>query len=261
MRVALGQICCRLGDVDANVGTIVHTIRRAAKQDCDLLVLPEMADTGYDMQTIVVSASSWDEGPARTIAGAAAEAGIAMICGLSERDGERIYNTAGVWDRKGNPLGRYRKTHLFSMLHEDRHFARGDSFLTCPLGEFTCGMMICYDIRFPEIARSLTLAGADLLVVIAAWPMARVEHWLALCKARAIENQAYVVAVNRAGDDGPLAFGGNSVVFDPHGVEVARAPGDEPDLIVAELSRAPLEEVRSAMRVFEDRRPDLYRLG
>ncbi|MCB0669497.1 MAG: hypothetical protein KDC80_26915, partial [Saprospiraceae bacterium] len=120
------------------------------------------------------------------------------------------------------------------------------------------GLMICYDTRFPEMARSLALAGAEIIIVPTAWPFPRVEHWQLLSRARAIENQCYVVTANRVGKDGQAIFCGNSRVIDPHGVVVSSASEDQEEIIYAEIKRDKLDFIRTRMPVFEHRRPDVY---
>ncbi len=225
MKIGIAQINCHPGELSGNVNAIVSMAQRAARAGCDLLLAPEMADTGYDMETVRRHASTWDHGPCASLRTAASDHGIAIICGLSEREGDRIYNTAAVIDATGELIGKYRKVHMFSMppVCEDKCLVPGDALVTVRLGGFTFGLMICYDIRFPEMARALALAGADVLAVLAAWPPPRIEHWRLLNAARAVENQIYVAAANLVGSDGPLAFVGNSIILDPSGKPIASA--------------------------------------
>lgn len=118
--------------------------------------------------------------------------------------------------------------------------------------------MTCYDIRFPELARRLALSGAEVLVVPAAFPLARLRHWEIINACRAIENQVYLAAVNRVGNDEGLVFGGSSRLLDPYGTILSSASEVDEALIVGEISRDRLAEVRDRMRVYEDRREELY---
>lgn len=258
MKVGIAQIDCELGEVATNMRTITAMMERAAGEGCDLVVFPEMADTGYEIDVIRRCASAWDAGPYRALSKVARDVGLNVICGLSERVDDRIYNAAVVIDRTGDLVQRYRKTHLFSMIDEDQHLARGDALALVAIEGFKIGLMICYDLRFPEMARALALDGADVLVVIAAWPRPRIEHWKLLTEARAVENQVFVVAVNRVGTDGPTTFGGWSRLLDPSGTAPDSAPPSEATLLLGEIDRRRLEEVRASMSVFEDRRADLY---
>ncbi len=260
MKIGIAQINCEVGDVEANCRTIASMIKQAAQAGCSAVLLPEMVDTGYDMEAIRTHASTWDVGPCEMLRKLAADLKIAVICGLSERDEDRIYNSVALIDETGTIVGKYRKAHLFSAapVYEHQYLARGESLTLVRLGGFTIGVMVCYDIRFPEMARALTLSGAEVLVAPAAFPLVRLEHWKTLTASRAIENQVYLVAANRTGSDGPLTFCGASRLLDPHGTAVACASEAQQTLIVGELSRERLEQIRSSMAVFEDRREELY---
>lgn len=261
MRLALAQITCDPGQVDHNVHRIVDLIATAAGQGCDAIVFPEMSDTAYHMPTILTTASSWDGAVFHTIANAAARMRIVVFVGLSERDGANIFNSVAVIGTNGQLIAKYRKTHLIKVdpVFEHQFITPGDSATICTVGGFRIGLMICYDIRFPELARRLTLDGADILIVPAAFPAARINHWEILARARAIENQVYVAAVNRVGTDSGLTFGGNSRLFDPSGVPLAVGNEHDEGLLIGEIQTSRLMEVRDGLRVLQDRRPELYR--
>jgi len=262
MNVAISQMECALGQVAANLETMARDVRRAADAGCDVVVFPEMADTGYHMAAIHEHAGSWDgPGAYRELCGLAAEHGVTVVAGLSDRREELIYNAAVVIDASGHLVADYRKIHLFSFepICEDQHIAAGAEPCTFELDGWRCGLMICYDLRFPELARTLALHGAQVLFVIAAWPIPRIAHWTLLTAARAVENQLYVVAVNRAGTDGGTTFGGAGRIFDPLGRPLVACPEAEPDFKTATLDPATVTEVRNAMRTYDDRRPATYR--
>ena len=262
MKLALAQIRCSTGDVEANVRKIVQNIRRAAGQGCDAVIFPEMSDTGYHMPTIVKAASSWDRGPFAEISAAAAEFKIDVFTGLSERVDGDIYNSVAVIGADGALITKYRKTHLMTgaPICEQNYLTHGNQITLCTVGGFTIGLMICYDIRFPELARRLCLEGAEVLVVPSAWPMLRLGHWETINACRAIENQAYVAAVNRTGEDERLAFCGASRLLDPYGTLIASASPIDESLIVGEISKERIQEVRGRLNVYADRREELYRL-
>lgn len=258
MRVALAQMICEVGNVAANCGTMQRLAQQAAAAGCDAVVFPEMADTGYEMKTIVEKASTWESGPLQQLQAAASQLGIWIIGGLSERVQNNVYNAVAVLDRNGRLAARYRKAHLFTLVREPRFLKQGDSLTLTTIEGLSWGIMLCYDIRFPEMARSLALKGAEAIVVPAAWPSSRIDHWRTLLASRAIENQLYVVGANRAGSDGNLEFCGSSRVIDPYGVILASAPEAGEQLLVAEVSKGRVDEVRASMPVLADRRPDLY---
>ncbi|MBX9681462.1 MAG: hypothetical protein K2X38_22125 [Gemmataceae bacterium] len=259
MRIALGQIRCIPGDVAGNTRTIVERIHFAAAEGAELIVLPEMSDTGYHMPTIIRTASSWDRGPFPEIASTAAKTRCTAVVGLSERAGSDIYNTVAVIGPDGTLTAKYRKTHLITAepVCEQRHLRAGDSTTVCKIGEWNVGLLTCYDIRFPELARKLTVGGAELLIAPAAFPAARITHWDTITACRAIENQVYLAAANRVGEDEGLAFGGSSRLLDPFGTVMASA-GAEEDTLFGEISKTRLAEVRANLQVFTDRRPELY---
>ncbi len=261
MKLGIAQMDCTVGDVGANCLSIVSMIERAAASSCDVVLLPEMADTGYDMRAILEHASPWDQGPCPLLQETAAKHGITVICGLSEREGKKVYNAVAVIDGAGALVGKYRKAHLFSYepVYEDRYLAKGNAFALVEAGGMKVALMVCYDLRFPEMSRQLTLDGAELFVVPAAWPFPRLEPWKILTSARAIENQVYLAAANRVGCDGSGTFCGSSRLIDPNGTIVASASEVEQTLIVGEVDRERIAETRSKMRVFADRREDLYR--
>jgi omega-amidase len=260
MKIALAQIRSVPGDIAANTRTILTQIRTAAAKGCDVIALPEMADTGYHMPTIVRTASTWDRGPYADIAAVAAETRVTVVVGLSERVDSDIYNTVAVLGPTGQLVAKYRKTHLITAqpVCEQNYIRPGDALTLCDVAGFRTGLMTCYDIRFPELARKLVLAGAEVLIVPAAFPLARIDHWKALAACRAIENQVYVAAVNRVGVDEGLSFGGASRLLDPFGEMIASASESDEALLVGEISRERLLEVRAQLKVFADRRPELY---
>ena len=169
----------------------------------------------------------------------------------------QMYNTSYIFDRAGNCIGEYDKTHLFSPMKEDKRFAKGDHICKFTLDGKTCGIIICYDIRFPEIIRAMTVSGLDCLFVVSQWPAARVPHQNALVKARAIENQMFVVCCNSCGKAGRNVFGGHSRIVNPWGEELVSADASE-EIISAELDFGIIENIRTTINVFADRRPDLY---
>ncbi len=260
MRIAIAQFSCRVGDPNANCATMATIATRARDAGCDLIVFPELSDTGTDMQVIIDRASTWDSGPCESMRGVAANLNLAIACGLSERDGDRVFNTLAVIDSAGTLIAKYRKVHLFSAdpVFEHEHLSAGSALTLVQVGGFTLGLMLCYDIRFPEMARALALRGADVLIVPAAWPFPRLEHWKTLTASRAIENQAYLVAANRVGTDGPLTFCGTSRILDPWGTPLATASEIDETLVIADINHECIAQTRTKMQVFKDRRPKLY---
>lgn len=225
-----------------------------------MAVFPEMADTGYDVAILRDSASSWDGGFFAQLKALAAETALCIVCGLSEKVDDRLFNAVAVLGPDGSLLAHYRKTHLITTepIGEHRLFTAGDSFTMFPFGGLQFGVMVCYDLRFPEVARHYATGGASAILMPSAWPLSRIPHWRTLVAARAIENQIYMACANRAGQDGQHQFGGNSCFVDPWGEMSGCASESEETLVVGALDTDRLQEIREFMPVFKHRRTDLY---
>lgn len=260
MRIALCQIDCVPGDTDTNTSRVLETIARAADNGARAAILPELCDTGYDMETVKKTAGDWERGPCGAIRRCALENSIGVICGLSERAGDRIYDSLAVIDAAGALKTTYRKVHLFraGTVDESAAFSAGDRLVDAEVDGLRAGMLICYDLRFPEQSRGLVTAGAQLLVVSAAWPAARIDHWSGLLRARAVENQCYVAGVNRCGTDGSLELGGTSQGIDPWGTVLAQAPPAGEKILLVDLDPAAVQETRRRIPALNHRRTDLY---
>jgi omega-amidase len=261
MKIAVAQIACALGDLDANIGKIREFVSRAKNGGGELIVFPEMSDTGYSMPIIQKHATPWSNGAVPELKGIAREFAVAIICGVSERAGDSIYNSQLMIDKNGEIVATYRKSHLFTPAPVEEHkcFSPGDQLSDVKHSDFRFGLSICYDLRFPEFYRALACdRGVNVFVNSSAWPFPRVEHLRTLTVARAIENQSYVILSNRVGRDDSATFCGSSAIVDPYGVVVAAASTDREEMLQAELSIETIDSVRKRMPVFEHRRRDLY---
>ena len=261
MKIAAAQISCVPGDLAANLEKIRDFCTRAKEGGAELIVFPEMVDTGYTMPVIREQAKVWSEGAVPVLREIARTLALTIVCGVSERDRACIYNTQIAVDASGEIATKYRKTHLFSPkpVEEDKCFTAGYALATHQLGSFRLGLSICYDLRFPEVYRTLAIdEDADVFVISSAWPFPRAEHLRVLAMARAIENQSYLVLANRVGRDAGVGFCGGSAIIDPSGTVMAAASIDREDLILADLSRMVLDSVRERMPVLTHRRAELY---
>ena len=261
MKVAVAQICCSLGDPKANLSKVRDFSQRAKEAGAELVVFPEMTDTGYSMPVIQKHANHWKTGFVAGVQEIANQLSMAIVSGVSERDGDSIYNSQVLVNAKGAIIAKYRKTHLYSVapVEEQTCFAPGDNFESFTLSALRFGFSICYDLRFPELYRKLvTEKNVDAFIISSAWPFPRVEHWCVLAQARAIENQAYVIASNRVGKDDELWFCGSSAIIDPRGVVIAAASADREELIQADLSQELVRSVRQRVESLAHRREDLY---
>ena len=264
MKVAAAQISCVLGDFDANLRKIRDFAALAKKSGAELIVFPEMIDTGYSMPVIQKQARSWKGGAVPEVQKIAKEISIAIVAGISDRDGDSIFNAQVLVSAGGEIAAKYRKTHLVTAAPLDERvcLSPGNEFVTCKIDNFNIGLSICYDLRFPEMARSLVVKhDANVIVNSSAWPVVRAEHLRILALARAVENQSYFVIANRVGTDDGVTFCGSSVIVDPSGKIVAAASPDREELIEAEISEQIISDVRSRVTVFEHRRKDLYKLN
>jgi len=262
MKIAVAQISCSLGEPEANLSRVLDFSQRAKEAGVELIVFPEMTDTGYSMPVIQKHADHWKTGFVASLQKVANQLSMAIVSGVSERDGSLIYNSQVLVDAKGDIVAKYRKTHLYAVapVEEQTCFTPGNEFTTFALGELRFGFSICYDLRFPEMYRKLaTDQNVGAFLISSAWPFPRDEHFRVLAQARAIENQSYVIASNRVGKDDDLWFCGNSVVIDPRGVVIAAASPDREELIHADLSRELVDSVRQRVESLAHRREDLYR--
>jgi predicted amidohydrolase len=239
-------------------------IAEAARRGSDLVCFPEMWTTGFPWEGIR-ELTRCHAGILDSLCSLARDYHIwinGSIPFLTEQD--RVANTSLLIDPEGQTVGDYRKIHLFSLFHEEQFIEAGNSLCLVDALWGRTGLSICYDLRFPELYRMYALKGAGLILLPAAFPYPRLSHWKVLCRARAIENQLFLVATNRVGTEdleggGEVTFFGSSVIIDPWGETVVEG-SDEEELLTATIDLARVEEVRSSMRVFADRRPDLYEL-
>jgi omega-amidase len=261
MKIAVAQISCSLGDSDANLTKVRDFCARAKETGAELIVFPEMTDTGYSMPVVQNHAASWSNGFVPGLQETARKLSIAVVSGVSERDNTSIYNSQVFVDQEGNITAKYRKTHLYAVapIEEQKCFAPGETFASVAHGGLRFGFSICYDLRFPEMYRKMVTAqNVSVFIISSAWPFPRVEHFRTLALARAIENQSYVIASNRVGKDDDLWFCGSSAIIDPRGVMIAAASADREELIQADVSEELVLSVRSRVESVAHRRQDLY---
>ncbi len=261
MKVAAAQISCALGDLEANIRKIRDFAARAKTAGADLVIFPEMVDTGYSMPVIRKHARIWTEGAVPELQKIAKELSIGIIAGVSDRDGRAIFNSQVFVDGTGEVVAKYRKTHLVTAAPLDERvcLSPGNKFAACKIDKFNIALSICYDLRFPEMCRTLVVGHqANVIVNSSAWPFVRMEHLRILALARAIENQSYLILANRVGTDDGVTFCGTSVIVDPYGAILAAASADREELIYAEISKEVITNVRERIAVFDHRRTELY---
>ncbi len=248
-------------DTKESLTALDAAARRAADAGAGLLTVAEMYLTGYAIGDAIPERAETADGPgARRIAEIAAAHGVAIAYGYPERDadgGDAVFNSAQLIGPDGTSLANYRKAHLFGDF-EAAHFTPGDTpVVQATLGGLTIGLLICYDVEFPEPVRAHALAGTDLLLV----PTALMQPYLfvpeMLVPARAYESQLYVAYVNRCGLEGEYDFTGRSCLAAPDGVVRARAGAGE-ELVVGVVDPELLRVSREQLPYLRDRRPALY---
>ncbi|MBQ7596515.1 MAG: carbon-nitrogen family hydrolase [Clostridia bacterium] len=260
MKISCLQMNMILNSPDENFTNAKKLIEKAAVQGTDTVILPETWNTGFfpkdnlELYCDIDGLRVKDE-----IGSLAKEYNINIIAGsVSNVKNGTVYNTSYVFSRNGECVAEYDKTHLFTPMHEDHYYKKGDHLCRFELDGYICGVLICYDIRFPELTRKLCVQGLDLLFLVSQWPKIRINHLLTLTKARAIENQIFVANCNSCGTAGDTVYGGNSSVHDPWGQTLVLA-GEHEEIITAECDLSVLNEIRKTINVFADRRVELYK--
>ncbi len=255
---AIIQMDIAFGKPDENRKKVEEKTAQAMKLQPDFILLPELWDTGYDLKRLDEIADDHGQKNKAFLKNLARKHQVGIIGGsVSNREESGIYNTLYAFDKQGNLVGEYRKAHLFRLMDEEKYLSAGKKACQFNMDGLPCAAVICYDIRFPEWIRKNILQGAQVLFVPAEWPSARLSHWRHLLISRAIENQCYVVACNRVGQDPNNTFAGHSLVIDPWGEIIAEA-GEQEEILYAEIELSSVQEARTFIPVFDDRRPDLY---
>lgn len=253
MNIALCQFDIAWLDRPKNFAAVRRLVEATRPAEDSLLILPETFSTGFSLDTN--ETREWPGGDTEYFVSELAQdfhlnilAGLvrAASAGASQNDATLVGN-------RGREFGRYTKIHLFSAAGEDRAHSGGSTVEVFPVGDTVVAPFICYDLRFPEVFRMATQKRAEVLAVIANWPEVRVDHWVTLLRARAIENQAYVTGVNRIGKDPTHSYPGRSLVVDPKGNVVFDA-GDREGVFSVELDLASLRAWREEFPALRDTR-------
>lgn len=263
MKVSAIQLPILLGNRLHNVTTMERMVNDAAAMRPDVIVLPELWTTGFYPRPIQRFSDLDGDSILKNMSRLAEKYMVNIVAGSVpvNRNG-KIYNSSYVFNRSGHLVTTYDKVHLFSPSGEARDFAAGNRAVTFMLDGIKCGLAICYDLRFPEFIRKLALEEISVLFIPAAWPIERILHWDTLIRARAIENQMFVVAVNGISDpdDNDFHLGGSSAIIDPWGEILAQASTNklEGEAIQANLRIAMQYKIHETIDVFKDRRPEIY---
>ncbi|GAA0376409.1 carbon-nitrogen family hydrolase [Bacillus horti] len=260
MNIAMIQVSTLLGEPQKNRTLMEPYIQLAIQQGADVLVLPETWNVGFFPKNIHELAKEAEQDDSLAWLQKIAQTYKVNVVGgsIAMKEQDKVYNRCYVFNREGAQVYSYDKIHLFSPGSETNYFEQGKSNQIFELDGIPCAVQICYDLRFPELARGLALQGAKILFTPAQWPHPRSEHWLTLNRARAIENQLYVVAVNGCGEANGVHSCGHSVMYDPFG-EVLVLADEEQGVYISPVFEEKVDHVRQQIPVFVDRKPNLYR--
>ena len=247
----------RMADVPGNLAIIRRIAGETAQQGSDLVVFPEMFLTGYNIGRSVVDLAEPAGGPGlEALCEIAREASIAIVCGYPEKSGSVLYNAAIAIGKDGEAVANYRKCHLFGQFEAD-YFTAGDTFVCCEIAGVKIGILICYDIEFPEPARVLALRGAEVLIVPTALMAPALPVTRRVVPARACENQVFVAYANRPDREADLEYVGESCIVGPDGEDMARA-GQAEGLLYATADINALRASREKYDYLSERRCQLY---
>ncbi|MCX7988378.1 MAG: carbon-nitrogen family hydrolase [Thermodesulfovibrio sp.] len=219
------------------------------KKDCDIIILPEMFNTGFSMNPNLAE----DKGgkTEQFLSELASSLKTYILAGYTIKSDGKLRNVANLFSKNGEIISTYTKIHLFSLLEENKIFERGKLPTIFYINKIPCSVFICYDLRFPELFRFVSKK-VYVIFVIANWPASRAEHWRSLLRARAIENQLYIIGINRVGFDGNgILYMGNSLVFDPWGEKVVEA-GEKEQFIDCVLNIKYVKEIRKKYPFLSD---------
>jgi predicted amidohydrolase len=259
VRLAAIQLAIEDGAFERRRETALAAVREEAARGADVVMLPELWPVGaFGFDDLAARAEPLDGPLCEEFARLASELGIVLHGGsIPERDGDRLYNTAVVFDRDGTRLGSYRKMHLFGYgSREAEVLSRGQEVTTVSFDGCRAGLAICYDLRFPELFRHLVDAGAEIVLLVSGWPIPRLQAWKTLGRARAIENQVAYVGCNCTGQQAGRPYVGASVAFDAWGNCLGELD-EHPGVLRCEIDVDAVRAARSDFRQLADRVLDL----
>lgn len=257
IKSAVVQFDVRKGQVETNMDTVFHYLDALASKNVQLAVLPEMFACSFDNDQLEVHARQTDT-IIKKLSTFAGYNKMAVTGSLPRKKGRSVYNEMFFIDTDGQVKAGYKKLHLFRLTGEHHYYTPGGKICRIDTTLGRIGLMICYDLRFPELARSLFLDGAKMILVSAQWPAPRKEQWQLLLQARAIENQLFVIGTNRTGAEDDLMFPGKSLIVGPLGNILADAGADD-GTAMAEIDLKQVKTFRRLIPCRSDRRPDVYR--
>jgi omega-amidase len=256
VRVCSAQIAGVWEDPGSTLRKVECFIIHAARCHADIICFPEQFATGWDPESrkniqqqngVIIS----------TLQSLARKNSIAILGSFREASPKSPKNTAVVIGKDGNILALYSKMHLFSHSKEDIYFESGDQLGIFSLGPLSCGIAICYDLRFPDLFSIYARKGIQAVFVPAAWPLKRIRHWELLIRARAAENQMYIIGINTTGTTPVDSYSGASMTADPHG-DIVQHAGEAEQLIFTDLDSLVVADARQSFPVVRDRKDEIY---
>ncbi|EKQ50364.1 carbon-nitrogen family hydrolase [Clostridium sp. Maddingley MBC34-26] len=254
MIIGIAQINIVWENARENMKKVEEFAQKASKSNVELVLFPEMTFTGFTMniQKLLLSENeivNW-------IKKVAVNNNVNIGLGFAVKVDEKGENKYVVISKEGNILAQYIKIHPFSYGGEDKKYYCGKKICTFTIGEFKITPFICYDLRFPEIFQAASKA-AQIITVAASWPEDREEHWVTLLKARAIENQCYIIGINRVGEGDNLHYGGASIFVNPNG-EILNEISSKETLIVSNIEMNDITKIKNKFDIKKDRQEKLY---
>lgn len=249
-KAAAIQMECGLGDPEGNLAKAEGFIRCAARGGADIVCLPEMFDSGYHIRWAEMHAREQTDKTKERLREIAAASGVHIVAGIANERRGFLYNSSFCIDPTGRIAGCYDKNSLFKPTHEDKFFQRGKGMTVISTPYCPIGFALCFDLRFPPVFSRQAKKGAKVIFVGSAWPLARVEHWRTLLRARALENQIYIVAADQVGKPGKMAFAGHSAVIDFDGNVLAEKKKGE-GIVVAEIDLSALNKRRKELPLIQ----------
>lgn len=255
MKLGLAQFDILWEDIKTNKNKCEAFFKEAAALGCELLVFPELTLTGFSMNMLLSEERSHGESII-FFQNCCKNYSVGCVFGYAEKEDEHFYNALMYIDKHGNIIADYRKMHPFT--YGGEVFSAGDACAAFQLCGADIGLSICYDLRFPELYQQLSKK-CSCVIVCANWPEVRKEHWTTLLKARAIENQSFVIGCNRIGVANGIIYSGDSMVISPLGEVISAAESHKEQLICCDIDIDEAERLRFEFPVKNDRRTDIYR--
>ncbi|WP_313017579.1 carbon-nitrogen family hydrolase [Macrococcoides bohemicum] len=256
MKIAIYQMEIIPGEPEKNIEKVANWL--STLDDGEIAVLPEMWNTSYTLEELVHITSDNGQREIEKLSELAKQYQINIVGGsIAVRVEDKIYNRAIVINKKGELIHQYDKLHLVPMLDEPNYLTQGNNISIFEIDNVKMGVIICYDLRFPEISRKLALEGIEVLFVVAEWPIERISQFEKLLYARAIENQVYVIASNSIGKCNNTVFGGKSMVINPLGEATTKIILGE-GTIQATVNIEEIRNIRTKIPLLKTRRADIY---